>query len=513
VRRRQYRHHDSPGLLPGYTHLAEIGGSTFATVYRATEADTGRNVALKVVKADSVHDHLRETFDQEIRALGKVSDHPNIVTLYRAVTTADGRPVLVLELCRESIADQVERRGLLDPADVVGVGIKIAGALETAHRRGFLHRNMKPDNILVTHFGEPALADFGVAGLEVSVPANGGRFGLSNIHLAPEVLEGNRLSPATDVYGLASTLYELLSGLAPFAAFDDEAPASVILRIIRDQVRPLRLPSVPLALSDLLVEALAKAQEDRPQSALEFARSLQEVEARAGWPPTSYSVWGDHPQATPSVRSGSPDPPAVAPPPETPSPAAGPSLVPLPLAGPGERAARSSQESSPLPRLAPLPRRGPSIVTPVDLPVRHVVAPDPAGRGQPRQPLPPRAAPLPPLLPPPGPAPGPVRSPGYPAPGSVDPGPSPATVPPPGPETPFNPAAGNRSVRWGDDASYRGADLTPVSAGRRGRERFPAGRPASEAPPSPGNLPLVIAGIAAAAAVMVVAFLLVFHAI
>ena len=104
---------------------------------------------------------------------------------------------------------------------------------------------MKPHNILVTQFGEPALGDFGVAALQASAQATAGVFGFTTLHAAPEMLEGHHLSPATDVYGLASTMYQLLTGSAPFATFDNEAPASVILRIIRDPVRPLRADEHP----------------------------------------------------------------------------------------------------------------------------------------------------------------------------------------------------------------------------------------------------------------------------
>ena len=366
---RRPKHRPEPsGAVPGYTHLAEIGGSSFATVYRATEMETGRSVALKVLRADAVHPHLRATFDEEIRALAKVSDHPNIVTLYRPLTTADGRPVLVLELCRESIAEQAQRRGPVDPPDAVRVGIKIAGALETAHRRGFLHRDMKPHNILVTQFWEPALADFGVAALQASVQATSGDFGLTTLHVAPEILEGNPLSPATDVYGLASTMYQLLSGLAPFATFDNETPASVILRILRDPVRPLRMASVPIALSDALAAALAKAPENRPQSALEFAQTLQEIEAGAGWPQTAYTVWGE---SSPLVSlPPAPWPRAASPAPVSPPPPAEPG-VPSRVERPGTPAAQTPPPLPPLlaPPLTPvLPRRGPSTTGPADLP-------------------------------------------------------------------------------------------------------------------------------------------------
>ena len=166
-------------ILSGYRDVSEIGGGAFATVYRATEIDTGRLVALKILKVDTLHPHLVETFNQEIQTLAKVSDHPNIVTLYRPLSTADHRPVLVLELCRESLAQQVRRTGPIGAQEVTRIGIKIAGALETAHRHGFLHRDMKPQNILSTQFGEPALGDFGVAVLQTSAQATAGVFGFT----------------------------------------------------------------------------------------------------------------------------------------------------------------------------------------------------------------------------------------------------------------------------------------------------------------------------------------------
>lgn len=276
--------------FPGYAEVREIGSGGFASVYRATELDTGRPVALKVLKVSTRLPHVREAFEREVRALGAVSSHPHIVTLYRTLTTPDGRPALVLELCTESCADRV-RRAPMPPAEAVATGIKIAGALETAHRAGLLHRDMKPQNILVTSYGEPALADFGVAALQASAQATEGVFGFTTLHAPPEILEGHRLSPATDVYGLASTIYQLITGRAPFAAFEGEAPASVILRILRDPVQPLRPDSVPLPLSDALEAALAKDPAKRPATAAEFAATLRSIQMACGWAPTDYPIW------------------------------------------------------------------------------------------------------------------------------------------------------------------------------------------------------------------------------
>ncbi|HWG73401.1 MAG TPA: protein kinase [Acidimicrobiales bacterium] len=284
---------DPSVAFPGYASVTEIGSGAFAAVYRATEVATGRPVALKLLKVSARASRVMEAFDREVKSLGAVSSHPNIVTLYRTLTTADERPVLVLELCRESTADRVRRSGPLDPREAVAIGIKIAGALETAHRAGLLHRDMKPQNVLITDYGKPVLADFGLAALQASAQSTEGLFGFTTLHAAPEVLEGQRLSPATDVYGLASTLYQLISGEAPFSAFDGEAPAAVILRILRDPAVPLRLDNVPLSLSELLTDALAKRPEERPPTASAFGDALRGVEQASGWAPTAYAVWGD----------------------------------------------------------------------------------------------------------------------------------------------------------------------------------------------------------------------------
>jgi serine/threonine protein kinase len=291
------------------------------------------------------------------------------------------------------------------------VGVKVAGALQTAHGYGFLHRDMKPQNILVTQFGDAALADFGVAALQATAQATAGVFGFTTLHAAPEILEGQHLSPATDVYGLASTMYQLLSGLAPFAPFENEAPASVILRIIRDPVPPLRSDDVPLALSDLLEAALSKDPAVRPQTAWEFAGALGEVEFANGWPHTSCVVWdkapsdprsplfplvpatGDSP-ATPVVDTSPapllyPSAPSVqvaegssrramGPPDGGSSPAGRPTPSPLRP----DRSSPAPSLVSPLPPVQPRAEGGPSTLAPQSV-SRKVVRPEEVGGRQP----------------------------------------------------------------------------------------------------------------------------------
>ncbi|HEY2272175.1 MAG TPA: protein kinase, partial [Jatrophihabitantaceae bacterium] len=145
-------------------------------------------------------------------------------------------------------------------------------------------------NILVTDFGEPALADFGVAMQQSATQTTAGLFDFTTLHAAPELLEGGGTSAATDVYELASSLYQLIAGQSAFRAYDGESPASVILRILRDPVRPLSGQDVPMALSDLLIRAMSKEKAQRPPTAVEFAAELADVEIAQGWNRTQFLI-------------------------------------------------------------------------------------------------------------------------------------------------------------------------------------------------------------------------------
>lgn len=311
-------------LFSGFTNVEEIGSGGFSTVFGAIEETTNRPVALKLLDVRHLSEHTVDSFRKEITALGALSTHPNIVTLYRATELDDGRPVLVMERCQGTAAD-LAGQGLLPPERAVGMAIKILGALETAHRADMLHQDVKPRNILITGYGEPALADFGMARLHSSADATSAVFGFTTLHAAPELLEGSKASPATDVYEMGSTLYHLLAGRAAFRTMDGEAPAAVILRILRDPVRPLNISGVSTVLSDAVLSAMSKDPTDRPQTALGFAQILQDVERRQGWEPTPYAVIGE-PRIAPGRPTPDPGPalrPSISSPAGTPRPGAG----------------------------------------------------------------------------------------------------------------------------------------------------------------------------------------------
>ncbi|MGW4119822.1 serine/threonine-protein kinase, partial [Nocardia sp. NPDC004711] len=144
----------------GFEEAEEIGRGGFGEVYRCSQPAAGRTVAVKVLTGEL--DENRERFFREQRAMGRLTGHPNIVDMLEVGETASGHPYLVMPYhARGSLDARLRRDGPLSLAQVLHLGVKIAGALETAHRAQVLHRDIKPGNILLTDYGEPALTDFG----------------------------------------------------------------------------------------------------------------------------------------------------------------------------------------------------------------------------------------------------------------------------------------------------------------------------------------------------------------
>ena len=289
---RKERRQPAPNVsFPGYASVVAIANGAFATVYRAVELGTSRPVALKVLRLGDASEPALEPLNEQLETLTLLSKHPNVVTLYRTFFTPEGHPVLVSELCRESLAQHLGRSGPLPASTVVPLAIKVAGALETAHLAGIVHGDVKPENILISAVGEPLVGDFGLARLQAAAEPTEHLAGESTLHSAPEAFEGAGLSPAADVYGLASSMYQLLLGRGPFVTFPGEAPAAVILRLLSDPAPRPPLGSMPIALADLLEASLAKDPGRRPRSAASFAEALRAIEEASGWPKTPYVVW------------------------------------------------------------------------------------------------------------------------------------------------------------------------------------------------------------------------------
>lgn len=274
------------GELTGrFADITVIRVGAQSTVYQGREPD-GRIVAIKVpneVRPTWVHDMMRA---QGV-LLEQLGGHRHIITLRRSLVLPDGRPALVLDRC-VPLADPNRPGERMPLPQVIALGIKIAGALETVHAAGMLHCDVRPATVLCTDAGpagEPVLAGFDEA---VSTRAGASRFPQQVItaHTAPELLEGAEPIPASDVYGLAATLYELVAGHAPFRHFAGESAATIIVRVLSGQVQPIVAPDVPLDVSDLLTWALAGDPSARPPSPAWFAEELGRMESHQGWPRT-----------------------------------------------------------------------------------------------------------------------------------------------------------------------------------------------------------------------------------
>lgn len=264
--------------VDGYQNFTRIGTGGFSSVFRAEQAALGREVAIKVLHADLTTEEERQTFERECRALGLLSRHPNIVTVYHDAVAGDGRRCIVMELYHGTVREQIARGGPRPIAEVLQVGVKIGSALQVAHDAGVLHRDVKPHNILWSDYGEPALSDFGISVIDVERSVSAAS-GLSLAYASPEALDGRRATRASDIYSLGATLFHLLEGEPPFSSPRMEA---TLTKIMTEPPPELSSGEVPASLRAVLRDCLAKAPADRPESAAHLVAALREVEAELG---------------------------------------------------------------------------------------------------------------------------------------------------------------------------------------------------------------------------------------
>ncbi|MDR0344902.1 MAG: serine/threonine protein kinase, partial [Nocardiopsaceae bacterium] len=269
-----------PGDVPGCRVLETVGRGGFGVVYRARQERLGRDVAIKMLTVPGLGDEAVARFRREAELLARLTGHPNVVTVLDSGVTRSGLPYLVMPFFEQgSLADRLAREGPLPVGEVLQAGVKIAGALAAAHQEGILHRDVKPQNILVSRYGEPALADFGIARLLDQADAATRSGALTPDHAAPEVLDGQPYGIPADVYSLGSTLHQLLAGRPPFRLAADEGLAPLLLRILTEPPPAIPRPDVPPALADALRTALAKQPAERFQQASDFAARLREAQA------------------------------------------------------------------------------------------------------------------------------------------------------------------------------------------------------------------------------------------
>ena len=285
-------------VAAGFVHPEEIGSGGFGVVYRCNQRALDRIVAVKVLTADLEPDNL-ERFVREQVAMGKLSGHPHIVSIFQVGTTADGRPYIVMQYHpHDSLEAKIHDNGPVGWADAVHIGVKLAGALETAHRREILHRDVKPANILLTEYGEPQLTDFGIARVIGGFETADGAVMGSPAYTAPEVLLGEQPDVTSDVYSLASTLFCAGTGHAVFERRKGEQMVAQFLRITRHPIPNLRDCGLPADVCVVIEQAMSRNAQDRPATAEAFGEQLREVQRRHGLPVDNMPV----PIPAPAIR-------------------------------------------------------------------------------------------------------------------------------------------------------------------------------------------------------------------
>lgn len=281
----------SPPTLPGYTYVRPLGSGGFADVFLYQQNMPRRVVAVKVLLTPVDGEAGARALAAEADVMAGLSAHPAILTVFEASVAPDGRPYLVMEHCPTSMSMRY-RNETIPIAEVLSVGIKIAAAVESAHRVGMLHRDIKPSNILVTAFGHPVLSDFGVA--SANAGGEDDMIAMSPPWSAPEVVERRSSGTvASEVWALAATIYTLAAGRGPFdVPGGTRSNEQLKARIVRAKYVPTGREDAPRSLEDALAGGLKRLPADRYATARAFGEALQGVERELGLPVTPLELPG-----------------------------------------------------------------------------------------------------------------------------------------------------------------------------------------------------------------------------
>jgi eukaryotic-like serine/threonine-protein kinase len=268
-----------PATLPGrYRGARPIGRGGMGEIYRATDAELGRAVAVKMLAERYAQDEeVRGRFTREALAAARLSGNPSIVTIYDVGEWRE-RPFIVMEyLSGGSLDEQLRREGRPDSAQALAWLEQAAAALDAAHREGVVHRDVKPANLLLDRHGNIRVADFGIAsaaGLD-SLTQTGTVLGTA-AYLSPEQAQGKRATPASDRYALGIVAFELLTGRRPFAG--DSMAAVAAAHVTGEAPRVGEIdPALPPQLDAVFARALAKDPSNRYASCAELVAALRDA--------------------------------------------------------------------------------------------------------------------------------------------------------------------------------------------------------------------------------------------
>jgi len=257
-----------------YELQQKIGEGGMARVYRGRDMRLNRQVAVKVLHSHYAADTgFLQRFHHEAQAAANLR-HPNIVDVYDVGQDGDVHYIVMEYVPGSDLKALLMRNGPLPIEQAVSIAEAVASGLEAAHRVGMIHRDVKPQNIIVGDGGQVKITDFGIAKSKLSTATTetGVTFGTAD-YISPEQARGQAASPQSDIYSLGITLYEMLTGRLPFTG---DSSIAVAMQHVSAEPPPPRMynPRIPVQLEALVLRALSKDPADRPASAREFARLL-----------------------------------------------------------------------------------------------------------------------------------------------------------------------------------------------------------------------------------------------
>ncbi|HEY6580450.1 MAG TPA: Stk1 family PASTA domain-containing Ser/Thr kinase [Rubrobacter sp.] len=263
-----------------------LGSGGMGEVFLARDRVLGRDVALKMLRRQYASDReFAERFKREARSAASLS-HPNIVQVYDRGDTEEGASYIAMEYVPGgTLKEKIVGEGPLGTREAAALGAQVAEALGAAHERGMVHRDIKPQNVLLTDKGDAKVADFGIAraGSSVTISKTGSVMGTAG-YMSPEQALGKPATPKSDLYSLGVVLYEALTGELPFTA---DNPIAVSMKHVNEPLVPPGEidPTIPAGMNALVTKLMAKDPEDRYASADELGDDLWKVSRRL--PPTT----------------------------------------------------------------------------------------------------------------------------------------------------------------------------------------------------------------------------------
>lgn len=289
-------------LAERYRLLEKVGEGGAAEVFRARDQRLDRTVAIKLLRPQYTHDEAsRKRFVQEAKTAAALS-HPNVVDIYDFGEAQDGSMFIAMQYIQgQNLKDLLQKRGRLTPAETISIARQACYALAAAHANGLIHRDVKPQNILIDKAGHIHLTDFGIV-KALAAPAltqSGMTFGTA-AYMSPEQATGAPVKAAADLYSLGCVMYEMLSGMPPFTG---DNPAVVAYKQVWEQPRPLHevVPEVPPSLEGIVMRLLNKDPNRRYPSTDDLVADLDALNVSSNQLTEAVSITGASLQTPPAI--------------------------------------------------------------------------------------------------------------------------------------------------------------------------------------------------------------------